>query len=145
MTTKATTLQDRNGAHKIAPGPKGLPWLGSALALGRKGMIQFFVDAWQTYGDVVRVQAGPITQHLIVRPEHVMHVLADNNANYWKGVGMTKLKLSLGHGLFTNEGESWLRQRRLMQPPFTARGVSQFGETMIDAIDWHPVSRSSQR
>lgn len=125
-----------------APGPRGLPWLGSALDMGSQGMIQFWENLWHAYGDVVRVQVGPITQHLIVRPEHIKHVLVDNAANYWKGIGMTKLKLSLGTGLFTNEGESWRRQRRLMQPPFTPRGVNQFGPTMIDAIErllagWH--------
>jgi cytochrome P450 len=35
--------------------------------------------------------------------------------------------------LLTNEGAPWQRQRRLMQPPFTARAVSQFGEAMTSA------------
>ncbi|MGG7380769.1 cytochrome P450, partial [Escherichia coli] len=43
------------------------------------------------------------------------------------------LKLILGNGLFTSDGDFWRRQRRLAQPAFHRRRVAAFGELMTDA------------
>jgi cytochrome P450 len=147
IETPATT-KTPNG--QIAPGPRGLPVLGNLLELQRKDPFRILVDNWRTYGDVVRFKMGPIVQHLVVQPEHVKHILVNNKANYWKGIGMTKLKLMLGQGLFTSEGELWQRQRRLMQPPFTAKGVTQFADDMTAEAEamltrWHPSGEDVQR
>jgi cytochrome P450 len=72
-------------------------------------------------------------QHLLIQPDHVKYVLSDNKDNYIKGIGYRKLQLALGSGLFTSEGELWRRQRRIMQPTFTPRGVLQFADVMTDA------------
>jgi cytochrome P450 len=43
------------------------------------------------------------------------------------------LKPLLGQGLVTNVGESWLQQRRLMQPAFHRKLLAAFGTLMTDA------------
>ena len=45
----------------------------------------------------------------------VKFILQENNKNYRKNLAYRKLKLLLGDGLFTSEGEYWLRQRRQLQ------------------------------
>ncbi len=125
----------RSPSRRIAPGPRGIPILGNVPEVREKGgLIQFYSQVHREYGDVVRVRMGPMDQYLIAQPDHVRHVLVANRQNYWKGVAMNRVKLLLGNGLFTSEGEFWQRQRRLMQPPFTPRGVTQFGEPMVDLI-----------
>jgi len=122
-------------ALRIAPGPRGVPVLGNVPQVREKGgLIQFYSQAHREYGDVVRVRMGPVDQYLVAHPDHVRHVLVANRQNYWKGVAMNRVKLLLGNGLFTSEGAFWQRQRRLMQPPFTPRGVTQFGEPMVSLI-----------
>ena len=113
------------------PGPAGLPLLGSALDFRRLGMFQMYQHLWQQHGDAVRVRVGPLTQYLFVQPSAVQHVLVDNQENYCKGLGYRKVKLLLGEGLVTSEGNFWRRQRRLMQPPFTPKNVTQFAPTMV--------------
>jgi cytochrome P450 len=125
-----------------APGPKGRPVVGSLPELRRQGQLPFFLEQWQRYGDTVRVRLGPYLMHMVIDPDDVHRVLVANNRNYEKGVGYRKLKLALGGGLFVSEGELWQRQRRLMQPPFTARGVTEFADTMtactVQMLDrWH--------
>jgi len=147
-TETTTTAKASNG--KIAPGPRGLPVVGNLLELQRKDPFRILVDNWRAYGDVVRFKMGPITQHLFVQPDHVKHILVNNKANYWKGIGMAKLKLMLGQGLFTSEGELWQRQRRLMQPPFTAKGVTRYAEDMTAETEamltrWHPSGEAISR
>jgi cytochrome P450 len=107
--------------------------LGSFREISRKGQVRFFLDNWRMYGDIVRFQIGPIVIHVIAHPDAAQHVLVQNQQNYCKGQGYEKTKLLLGLGLLTNEGAPWQRQRRLMQPPFTARAVSQFGAAMTAA------------
>ncbi|MCS7060448.1 MAG: cytochrome P450 [Anaerolineae bacterium] len=123
-------------ARKSAPGPRGLPVLGNIPEVRSKGgLIQFYSQAHRDYGDVVRIRMGPVDQYLIVHPDHVRHVLVANRQNYWKGAAMQRVKLLLGNGLFTSEGAFWQRQRRLMQPGFTPRGVTQFGGAMVELIE----------
>lgn len=130
ITESATKGSSRTAPP--APGPSGLPVLGSVLDIRSKGLIQFYIDAWSEYGDIVRLQAGPMVQHLLARPEHIKYVLSDNKQNYEKGIGYRKMKLPLGQGLFTSEGEVWRRQRALMQPTFTPKGVTQFTGDMTE-------------
>ncbi len=45
--------------------------------------------------------------------------------------------LVLGKGLFTNDGESWLAQRRLIQPAFHRQRIAAFGTVMTEtALTW---------
>ena len=120
-------------APRSAPGPRGIPLLGSYLELQRKGQIPFYLDAWREFGDLVRFRIGPVVMHIVVHPDHVRQVLAQNRENYEKGPGYDKTRILLGQGLLTSEGELWLRQRRLMQPSFTSKAVSGFGRDMTDA------------
>jgi cytochrome P450 len=118
-----------------APGPPGLPFLGSYLEIRRRGQIGFYLESWHRYGDIIRFRLGPLVVHIIAHPDHVHHVLAGRSDNYIKGWSYTKLRIVAGLGLLTSEGELWRRQRRLIQPPFTQRSVARLGPDMNEAID----------
>lgn len=118
-----------------APGPPGLPLLGSVVALHRMGQVPFYTENWRSYGDVVRFRLGPFVAHILAHPDHIHQVLATNAANYTKGPSYDKVKHFLGSGLLTSEGAPWRRQRRLMQPAFTHRAAAAFGDEMVAAIE----------
>jgi cytochrome P450 len=139
----APTQTHPTEALKTAPGPRGNIILGSLPEVQRKGFLKFYLDAWREYGDLARLQMGPMVIHTIVRPEHVQHVLVKNTANYNKGLSHDKLRVALGNGLVTSEGPLWSRQRRLMSPTYTPRGVTRFAEIMTGAAKdmlatWEP-------
>ena len=77
----------------------------------------FAADARQ-YGDVVSYRFGPTLPPLtlVSRPDLVQQVLQRNHRNYRRSPFYKLLEPLLGKGLVTNDGPSWLRQRRLMQP-----------------------------
>ena len=102
-----------NPQASLIPGPPGLPVVGNLFQMRRATDIRLFINLFQEYGDVVHLQAGPRHLCLINHPDEVQHVLQSNNRNYVKGSTYAKLKPVLGEGLFTSEGEFWLRQRRL--------------------------------
>ena len=88
------------------------------MASFRPDPLGFYQTAFRTFGDVVGFHVGPFSSLLIAHPDHIKHVLQDNNHNYVKGIVIAKLKVLIGEGLFTSEGDFWRRQRQLAQPAF---------------------------
>ena len=132
-----------------APGPGMNQTVRGMLTLDRPDVVQSYVDLWRTYGDVARIRVGPMVIHQFVRPEHVRHILVTNLANYPKGASHDKLRLALGNGLLTSDGPFWQRQRRLMQPTYTPRGVTRFANIMTESSQemlqrWHSPAKTGE-
>jgi cytochrome P450 len=83
-------------------------------------------------------------------PDDVKRVLVTNHRNYTKGVGIDRVRLLLGNGIMTSEGEFWRRQRRMMQPVFHRRVVERYASIVreenesLDA-QWSAAARSTGR
>jgi cytochrome P450 len=108
----------------IPPGPaEGFDLGGSeeSLALMRRCFAQ--------YGDVYRIFAPSrgVYNYVINHPRDIKRVLLTNHRNYTKGEGMDRVKILLGNGIMTSEGDFWRRQRRMMQPSFHRRVLDRFG------------------
>jgi len=115
------------------PGPRGLPILGSLLDI-RRDPTGVFLRAALRYGEVVHFTVGPRQGYLITNPADVRHVLQDNARNYQKSPLYQKLRMHLGNGLLTSEGEFWLRQRRIAQPAFHRERVASLAQVMTAAV-----------
>lgn len=119
----------------VAPGPRGLPLVGSALDLLRD-ILGTTLEGMHTYGDVVRYVAGPpgptrVTAFGIYDPDWVHHVLASSSGSYAKqDASYVELRALVGNGLLTSEGDTWRRQKRLVQPLFTRKRVAGYGDMM---------------
>ena len=104
--------------HKAAPGPRGHLLLGSARDFQRDPL-RFGLAMTQQYGDIVRIRFLLWPAYLVNHPNGVKHVLQEKQQNYNKDLYPYQIfKPLLGRGLVTNDGKSWLHQRRLMQPAF---------------------------
>jgi cytochrome P450 len=88
------------------------------------------------YGDIYRVYAPGRKSHtwVINHPDDVKRVLVGNHRNYTKGTGLDRVKILLGNGIMTSEGDFWRRQRYMMQPLFHRRVVTEFNQ-LIDAAN----------
>ena len=67
-----------------------------------------------------------VYNYVINHPDDIKRVLLSNHRNYTKGEGMDRVKILLGNGIMTSEGDFWRRQRRMMQPSFHRRVIDQF-------------------
>jgi cytochrome P450 len=115
------------------PGPRTLSPLSSATALQRDP-VRFALEIWNRYGDVVNFRFLFWPAYVLYHPDYVKHVLQENHRNYNKNFPNMKAARELfGNGLFTSDGESWLRQRRLMQPSFHHKRLTGFGRLMSEA------------
>lgn len=118
------------------PSPDGWPIIGSIFRINPKRNILFnFIDLWHEFGDLCHVKLGPLHLYLVVKPEHVHHVLVGNPDNYIKGNAYNSFRLLVGRGLVTSDGDLWRQQRRLMQPSFTPRATAQFVDLMVNSIE----------
>ena len=125
----------------IPPGPaEGFNLGGSEESLVR--MREYFAR----YGDVYRVFAPSrgVFNYVINHPDDVKRVLLSNHRNYTKGEGMDRVKILLGTGIMTSEGELWRRQRRMMQPSFHRRVIDRFA-ALIDEVNEKYAARWSAR
>jgi cytochrome P450 len=121
------------GEKKRIPGPRALSPLGSAPAIARDTE-GFALKMWQRYGDIVRIRFLLWPAYLLYHPDYVKYVLHDHHRNYNKQSPLLdSVRPFFGNGLFTNNGESWLHQRRLMQPAFHHKRLEHFGTVMTDA------------
>ncbi|WP_410642166.1 cytochrome P450 [Amycolatopsis sp. lyj-346] len=92
-------------------------------------------DNAETYGDVVRIAIGPKAMYLVNHPDLAKHVLADNAANYHKGIGLQEARRALGDGLLTSDGETWRSQRRTIQPVFQPKRISRQASVVASEVD----------
>jgi cytochrome P450 len=117
-------------ASRRTPGPIGIPFLGSLTTIRKKGILDFYTDLWREFGDVSAAQLGPMTTFVFTRPEHLQHILVQNPDTYVKGISHEKLRVAIGNGILTLQGERWYRQHKLMQPSYTRKNVNIFADIM---------------
>lgn len=86
------------------------------------------------YGAPLGVYFGKLAVVPLTRPEHAQQMLVDGRGVYQKLREIDGLRLLVGQGLFSSEGETWQRQRRLMQPHFTPKAVQRYADDMRGAV-----------
>lgn len=147
MTTAVAPMKRRT----VPPSPKANRFFGTANRLRRDplGCLQEFVDEAGTAAKY-RFFAG-MWGHLFVHPDHYQHILQDNYKNYTKLPHPTFLLLYplVGKGLLSNDGESWLRQRRLAQPAFHRGQIQEMAQIMMAAAEgrfarWEQAARAGE-
>ncbi|HEY2414074.1 MAG TPA: cytochrome P450 [Pirellulaceae bacterium] len=112
------------------PGPRG-HWLLGSLPRLRADMLGFFEECFRDYGDAVYFRPGNRRSMLLSHPDDVERVLVTENRRFIKNYALQFLKPLLGNGLLINEGDSWLRQRRLIQPAFARPRVESYAGAMV--------------
>src|SRR5579864_7191501 len=99
--------------------------------------LERMIELFERHGDTYRVYvpARRSYTYVIHHPDDVKRVLVSNHRNYTKGVGLDRVKILLGKGIMTSEGELWKRQRYMMQPFFHRRVVTGFARMIGEAND----------
>ena len=122
----------------LPPLAKGTSIVGAAKDFA-EDPFRFYETFIPKYGDLFRIKSiffvlRPEFDHMVIvsNPDMVKHVMLDNNRNYVKSSAYKSLKLLLGEGLLTSEGDFWRKQRKLMQPGFHRDRLASFVKTYAD-------------
>src|SRR6266508_6376962 len=112
-----------NQARRVPPGPSRAAAMKMLLVMSRD-RLGMMTAAARDYGDASRLPVGHKALYFFNHPDYVKHILADNSANYEKGIGLVHARRALGDGLLTSEGELWRKQRKVIQPAFQSRRIA---------------------
>jgi cytochrome P450 len=89
--------------------------------------------------------------YLFVHPEHYQYILQDHYKNFTKmpSPAFQLLLPLVGKGLLSNDGESWLRQRRLAQPAFHRGQIQELAQIMTTTAErrlvrWEEMAHSGK-
>ncbi|SDX77916.1 cytochrome P450 [Halobellus clavatus] len=112
------------------PGPAGVPVFGNSRQYARDPF-EFLTTVTAAYGDVVRLDLGPLETYLLTNPADIERVLVSEEAKFRKSdVENDAIGTLLGDGLLLSDGDTWQRQRDLAQPAFSPRRVSGLGDVI---------------
>ncbi|WP_051833636.1 cytochrome P450 [Streptomyces sp. NRRL S-646] len=114
--------------------PGALPLIGHGLRLARDPLP--FITSLREYGSVVRIRIGPTPAYVVTDPALTRRVLVTDAGHFTKGgTYYDALRVFLGDGVATvADGDTHLRNRRLMQPMFSKAHIGERGNAMIDQV-----------
>lgn len=111
------------------PGPGLLQFIKGVRA---QGFLEFVGSQWREHGDVFQVRLGPRRLVFAMHPDAVERINVSQRQNYDKKASYEAVrKYLLGEGVLASTGEVWRRQRKLMAPFYTPKGVQAYAELMI--------------
>ena len=101
-----------------------------------KDPLNFMVEQNRKYHNFFRISFYGIKQIFVTADiEVIKHVLQTKQKNYKKNATYKQLKLALGNGLVTSEGEFWRRQRRMAQPAFYKTQLAELYKKMVGVAE----------
>ncbi|MBU2570483.1 MAG: cytochrome P450 [Gammaproteobacteria bacterium] len=122
---------DPQNRLREAPGPKGCPLTGS-LPMLASNILRFFERVTANHGDIALFTLGRKKVYLISHPKDLATLFADERkGGYSRQFFHEAYKPSFGNGIFNSYGETWQKQRQILQPYFQKRAIEA----------WFPILR----
>ncbi|MFI6520952.1 cytochrome P450 [Spirillospora sp. NPDC050679] len=129
MQWSPRSVADRQGAGRAAGvAPGALPLVGHAWSLLRDPLA--FADRLPSHGDLVEVRLGPARAYVPCNPDLLSRVLRDGRTFDKGGPFYDRARSVLGNGVGTCRHAEHRRQRRLLQPAFTAAQLERYSDVM---------------
>ncbi|HIA05763.1 MAG TPA: cytochrome P450 [Flavobacteriales bacterium] len=132
----------------LPPSPPGHKLFGHITGFA-KDPLNYMMKISREHGGILYSRVINYKIVLISKPEYVKYILQENNRNYTKTSGYKPLKLLLGKGLITSEGDLWLKQRRLFQPAFNRESIMNYTKIVGECVDdllleWNNIDPDSK-
>ena len=136
MSTVAETsnwVVEERGNYRFPPGLK----LNLPLYLTRRffrvgNPILLFEHLSATYGKMAHYRVGPSDIVLVNEPEFIREILVVQAQSFIKERTQKRMRILLGEGLITSDGETHKRQRRIAAPAFHRQRIQAYGSVMVE-------------
>jgi cytochrome P450 len=113
---------------KDLPQRRGLPLLGNLHQMDKTSLF-LSLEQWSRdfHHEPFRLQMAHMQFVVFSKPEQVRYILKHRPSQFRRMKEMAKLFDEVGFSsVFTDEGEAWKRQRRLIMPAFSKRSLVEF-------------------
>lgn len=105
--------------------------------------ILLFEHLVRGYGPVSHYRLGGSHIVFINEPELIREILVNQASSFIKERTQHRMKILLGHGLITSEGEFHMRQRRIAAPAFHRQRIQNYADMMVERASamrgkWQP-------
>ena len=121
------------GEFRYPPGlRRNLPFYLFSRFFRASNPILLFEHLKATYGNVTHYRL--LHNHIVFfnDPEFIREVLINQAPLFIKERTQRRMKILLGEGLITSEGETHMRQRRIAAPAFHRQRIQAYGAMMVD-------------
>ncbi|HEY0786312.1 MAG TPA: cytochrome P450, partial [Acidobacteriaceae bacterium] len=121
------------GAYRYPPGlRRNLPFYLLSRFFRPGNPILLFAYLQQTYGNIAHYRL--LHNHIVFinEPEYIREILINQAQHFIKERTQRRMKILLGEGLITSEGEIHMRQRRIAAPAFHRQRIQAYGTMMVD-------------
>jgi cytochrome P450 len=130
--SSAWEIEERNG-YRFPPGLKlNLPLYLSRRFFRVGNPILLFEHLLATYGRMAYYRVGPSHIVLVNEPDFIREILVVQPQNFIKERTQKRMRILLGEGLITSDGEVHKRQRRIAAPAFHRQRIQAYGSMMVD-------------
>lgn len=138
------TPRDRRRDVARPAGPSAVIALDAFLR--RRGAApEFLADVARRYGSVAHLRLVGEHTYVLNTPDVIVDVMLAHGRETMKGRGLQGAKALLGNGLLTSEGDTHLRQRRLVQPAFHRDRIAGYAEVMVETTLRHEAAWADGR
>jgi cytochrome P450 len=129
---EAWIIEERGG-YRFPPGLKlNLPLYLSRRFFRVGNPILLFEHLTKTYGKMAHYRVGPSDIVLVNEPEFIREILVVQAQSFIKERTQKRMKILLGEGLITSDGEAHKRQRRIAAPAFHRQRIQAYGSIMVE-------------
>ena len=102
------------------------------MPLASRDPLAVFSRWAREYGDLFYYRAAWIHVYFVNHPDLIEFVLVRHHQNFLKDRVIRNSRWFFGEGLLTSEGETWKRQRRLIQPAFHRDRIASYAAVMTN-------------
>jgi len=137
-------IVEERGGYRYPPGLKmNLPFYLVRKFFKPGNPILLFEHLVRTYGRASHYMLGPSHIVFINDPGLIWEILINHPQEMIKERTQRRMKILLGEGLITSDGEIHKRQRRIAAPAFHRQRIQNYGTMMVDRAsvmreEWKP-------
>ncbi len=133
MNEASNWIVEERGGYRFPPGLKlNLPLYLSRRFFRLGNPILLFEHLTATYGRMAHYRVGSSDIVLVNEPEFIREILVVQAQNFIKERTQKRMKILLGEGLITSDGENHKRQRRIAAPAFHRQRIQAYGSIMVE-------------
>ncbi len=117
--------------YRYPPGlRRNLPFYLFSRFFRANNPILLFEYLQEQYGSISHYRLGPNHIVFLNDPEYIREILINQAGSFIKERTQRRMKILLGEGLITSEGEQHMRARRIAAPAFHRQRIAAYGDMM---------------